>query len=131
MNTIRIGTDKYHHQSGPSELRAELVAMIDAAKLADLLLMERWKGQCEIIPDYMPPLPNKDTRPKLVVRIRYDGYGEEHYSYLRYSCGPRQGFFWDIYGDDLMSVELAILALHQAPTPMYCGPVVFKLPLKP
>lgn len=36
--------------------------------------------------------------------------------FLRYSCGPRQGFFWDIYGDDFQTPELALLAISQAPT---------------
>ncbi len=40
-------------------------------------------------------------------------------SYLRHSRGPRQGHFWDIYGDDYQSPELALVALLQAEPPMW------------
>lgn len=129
---IRIGLSGYHHQSGAARLNPDLVQEINAGELVDLLLREEWKGHCEIIPNYMPPYPNATTRPKVVVRISVKGVGEHQedcYSYLRHSAGPRQGFFWDCYGDDLMSVELAILALHQAPYPVHTGPIVFKIPL--
>lgn len=68
-----------------------------------------WQARVEIIPDWMPNFPGPDTKPKLVVR-----YGE---SYLRYSAGPKQGFFWDIYPDAMHSEELAIIAVSGAPTP--------------
>jgi len=58
MTILRVGTDKYHHQSGAKELTAEFVQSLDAAKLADLLLAEGWKGKCEIIPDYVHPNPS-------------------------------------------------------------------------
>lgn len=70
-----------------------------------------------------------------MVRINISSNNEnqekESYSYLRHSCGPQQGFFWDIYGDDMQSVELAVLALHQAPYPTYSGPIIYKMNLKP
>ncbi len=68
-----------------------------------------WHAKVEIIPDWMPNFPRPDTKPKLVVR-----YGD---SYLRYSAGPQQGFFWDIYPDDMFSEELAIIAVSDAPAP--------------
>jgi|SRR5579859_4423315 len=68
-----------------------------------------WRAQAEIITDYMPPHPRPETRPTCVVR-----FGK---SFLRHSCGPRQGHFWDIYGDDYQSPELALLALASAPVP--------------
>jgi len=71
---------------------------------------DRWRKFAEIVPHYMPPHPSSDTLPKCVVCF-------EH-SFLRYSHGPRQGFFWDeIYGDDMMTPELALVALMQAPMP--------------
>jgi len=83
-------------------------------KLIELLLDQRWHKECEIIPDYMPPYPNADTKPTVVVK-----YPNKHKgTFLRYSCGPKQGFFWDTYGDNMMSVELAIIALSKAPIPL-------------
>lgn len=86
----------------------------DAAKLVKYLLDQKWHSECEIIPNYMPPRPSKDTKPKVVVMFpnQYENV------FLRYSCGPAQGFFWDTYGDDMQSVELAILALSKAPVPL-------------
>lgn len=99
---------------------------IDAAKLIALLLEEPWHNKCEIIPDYMPKYPREETRP--TVQVRYND-GSEYPPMLRYSRGPKQGFFWDLYGEDMQTVELAILALHQAPTPLYVGPITFTIPL--
>ena len=100
---------------------------VDQTRLVRLLLNEPWQEQCEIIPDYMPPFPKLDTRPRVVVR---HNNGTEYPAFLRYSCGPRQGFFWDVYGDDMKEVELAIIALSQAPTPRSVAPIVFKLPAR-
>jgi hypothetical protein len=68
-----------------------------------------WQQHAEIVPEYMPPYPSKDTRPRCVVKLGS--------SFLRCSGGPVQGYFWDIYGDDMFSPELALLALLQAPVP--------------
>lgn len=94
--------------------------MIDASlftveRLLDVMLddmfgnRDSWRAQAEIVPQYMPPYPREDTRPTCQVRI-----GK---SYLRYSKGPRQGYFWDSYGDDMHSPERALLALLAAPVP--------------
>src|ERR1700722_19365640 len=69
--------------------------------------LNTWRKHAEIIPNYMPPFPREDTRPTCVVKL-----GK---SFLRYSHGPRQGYFWDVYGDDMHSPEWALLALLQAP----------------
>jgi hypothetical protein len=82
-------------------------------KLIELLLDQKWQRECVIIPDYMPPYPHADTRPSVVVK--YPNEFED--VFLRYSQGPHQGYFWDIFGDDLMTIELAIFALHKAPIP--------------
>lgn len=68
-----------------------------------------WRVYAKIIPDYMPPYPRPDTQPRVVVEFR----GQ----FLRYSCGPRQGWFWDGYGDDLKTPGLAFKALLEAPCP--------------
>ncbi len=78
-------------------------------KLIKTLLSEHWHKHCEIIPDYMPPHPHKDTRPTVKVKC-----GEW---FLRCSHGPIQGYFWDIYGDDLSCVEYAIIALSKSQAP--------------
>lgn len=70
-----------------------------------------WRAYAEIIPNYMPPYPREDTRPSCVVKC-----GE---AFLRHSAGPKQGFFWDIYGDDFIKPELALVALLHAPTPPF------------
>lgn len=99
---------------------------IDAKKLTSLLLEEKWHENCEIIPDYMPKYPREETRPS--VQVRYND-GSEYPPLLRYSKGPKQGFFWDLYGEDMQTVELAILALSKAPTPRYVGPITYTIPL--
>ncbi len=71
--------------------------------------LNRWWVLVEIVPDYMPPYPREDTRPKVVVKCGN--------SFLRYSAGPKQGHFWDMYGDDYQTPELALLAILQAPIP--------------
>jgi len=73
------------------------------------LLDQWWHKDCEIIPDYMPPYPSKDTRPRVIVKYKSN--------FLRLSAGPSQRPFWDIYGDDMQTVEWAIILLSQAPTP--------------
>lgn len=72
---------------------------------------DTWRKHAEIVPDYMPPYPQKDTRPTCQVRC-----GD---AWLRYSRGPKQGFFWDIYGDDFGNPALALMALLQAPVPTF------------
>ncbi len=99
---------------------------VNSEKLIEYLLDQQWHKKCEIIPDYMPPYPGEDTKPS--VQIRYND-GSEHPPFLRYSKGPKQGFFWDIYGADFLNVELAIIALSKAPAPINVGPITFKLPL--
>jgi len=100
---------------------------VDATKLMEYLLDEPWHESCEIIPDYMPPHPRPETRP--TVQVRYND-GTEHPPFLRYSKGPRQRYFWDIYGEDMQNVGLAIIALSQAPAPRNVGPITFTIPLR-
>lgn len=95
-------------------------------RLVGLLLDQPWHAQCEIVPDHMPKFPGPDTRPKVVVR---HNNGTEYPAFLRHSCGPKQGFFWDVYGDDMQNIELAIIALSQAPYPRSVAPIVVKFPI--
>ena len=85
------------------------------------ILPYRWQHECMIITDFLPKYPREDTKPLRVVVARSTGKGHNEdggdFSCLRYSKGPRQGFFWDGYPDDLHSFELAVLALSQCPTP--------------
>jgi len=94
--------------------------------LVGLLLDQPWMRRCEIIREYMPPFPRPETRPILVVKYND---GTKYPPFLRYSHGPKQGFFWDLYGDNLQSVPLAILAMSQAPSPVKVGPLEFTIPL--
>lgn len=99
---------------------------VSGSVLRDMLLDQLWHKRCDIIPDYMPPFPQEYTRP--TVQIRYND-GTDYPPFLRHSRGPRQGFEWDIYGDDFQNVELAVLALSQAPYPRPVGPLVFTIPV--
>lgn len=102
----------------------DISARIDVAALIGFMLDQPWHKQCEIIPDYMPPFPRPETRPS--VQVKCNG-GTDHSLFLRYSKGPKQGYFWDIYGDDMDSIELAVFALSQAPAPLTVGPIVFRM----
>lgn len=87
----------------------------DCQRLVNYLLTQHWMHECEIDPNYMPPYPREDTRPTCQVHYRYpDGT----LTGLRHSGGPLQGFFWDVYGDDFKTPELALVAISQAPAPV-------------
>lgn len=74
----------------------------------------QWVTRVEIIPEYMPQFPRPDTRPTCVAAyVHPDG----RRSFLRYSKGPYQGYFWDVYGEDMLRPELALLAVMRAPVP--------------
>lgn len=96
-------------------------AQFDPQKLVNKLLTHHWMHECKIIPDYMPPFPDKNTRPTCIVEYTYD---DGTTTCLRYSRGPAQGFFWDIYGEDMLSPELALIALSRAPAPVRVHAVV-------
>ena len=83
---------------------------VNAKRLVLILLNQWWHKNCEIIPD---PDPTPRIRSKVVVQ-----HGS---SVLRYRHGPQQGFFWDIYGDTMQTVELASVALSKAPAPPDVG----------
>lgn len=123
-DTRQKATDKWNKRSSQTnnennQLKAELV------DLKEHLLDQTWHKNCEIIPDYMPPNPDKDTYPRVVVRYND---GTKYTPFLRYSKGPKQCFFWDIYGDNMQTIALATIALSKAPYPRYLGPIVFSIP---
>jgi hypothetical protein len=93
----------------------------DIGKLVSLLLEQHWMHECEIVTDYMPPNPGESDRPTCIVRYTYED-GET--VCLRYSNGPLQGYFWDIYGDDMHSCELALICISKAPAPPKVGLVI-------
>lgn len=101
---------------------------VNVERLLGYMLDQPWHERCRVVPDYMPPNPRPGTRPTVIVV--YDD-GTEYPPNLRHSCGPKQGFFWDIYGDDMMNVELALLALMRAPAPRSVAPLRFTIPLEP
>jgi len=72
-----------------------------------------WKMQAEIVMGYCAPYARRDEQ-KIVIRFRHN---KERTSYLRYSCGPGAGFFWDMSGDDFLDVGLAFRALQEAHRP--------------
>lgn len=104
----------------------EIAPLLNATTLLGFILDQPWHKQCEIIPDYMPPCPGPDTRPS--VKVKFND-GTEYPPFLRYSKGPKQGYFWDIYGDDMHSIELGVFALSKAPAPRNVGPLVFRMTL--
>lgn len=92
-------------------------SMFDAQRLLNSILPNVWQRHAEIIPDYLPPFPSPDMRPKVVVRWKDLTDPNAKYRYLRYSKGPAQGYFWDIGGEDFSTPELAAVALSMAPPP--------------
>lgn len=92
-------------------------AMFDMERLLKALLSEsaclHWRHECEIIPHYVAPYAAPGTRPEVHVRHVPSG------CFLRYSAGPRQGHFWDCYGEDYQTPELALQALLEAPPPFW------------
>jgi hypothetical protein len=93
--------------------RRQDTSNIDVQKLVNKLLTQLWQHECQIITNYMPKYPRPDTTVSCVIRHTVN----EGNQFLRYSNGPLQGFFWDVYGDDFHTPELALIALSQAPTP--------------
>ncbi len=93
---------------------------VDASKMVALLLDQPWHSECDIV--------KKDgKRDGVFVVHKKDS---EYPAYLRFSCGPSQGYFWDIYGDNMIDTELAVLALSKAPYPRNVAPVVYHIPIK-
>lgn len=90
---------------------------LDGEKLALLLLNidgpggHPWRDDCEIIVNWLPEQPRAHQRSRCVVKHGPTGL------FLRWSAGVCQGYFWDIYGEDCLSLEHALLALSQAPPP--------------
>ena len=87
--------------------------LVNLDVLLSVLLPFAWQRECSVVVGYMPLFPGKNTRPSVVVRWE----SGERSLFLRHSMGPRQGFFWDIYGDDMMTAELPLVALSKAPDP--------------
>ena len=95
---------------------------VDLNAFLKLLLRDVWHSKCEIITNFTPAFPGPDYQPRVV--IRYND-GTDNPPYLRYSRGPVNTYFWDIYGDDFMSIEIALFALINAPHPIDVNPLTF------
>lgn len=91
-------------------------------KLVNLLLTDIWMHECEIIVDWMPKFPREDTQP--ICAVRWKSRPDSEGTYLRYSSGPLQGYFWDIYPDNMHSPELALLAISRVSPPVNVGKVI-------
>lgn len=83
-----------------------------------------WRKEVQFVEDYLPPFSGENHRPMKVV-IYYPKFD----SFLRYSRGPKQGYFWDVYGDDFMTVGLALLALRETNKPVGKPYLEFVLPI--
>lgn len=70
-----------------------------------------WRRDCEIV-----------TREDYKGRLKLVVHHAPSKSYLRHSKGPVQSHSWDMYGDDYVKPEWALLALSQAPAPCMCKP---------
>ncbi len=102
----------------------EIGKHLDPDRMAKYLLREPWHKDCTILPDYVAPFAKEGARPKLIICFEF----EDQKVFLRHSLGPRQGFSWDCYGDDFQKMELALIALSQAPMPQRAS-MTFKIPL--
>ena len=82
-------------------------ALFNMERLVEALLGSAngigWRRDAEIVTG------PTDRRPRVMVRCGR--------SFLRYSAGPRQGYFWDVGGDDFQTAELALLAICRAEAP--------------
>lgn len=78
--------------------------------------------EAAIIDGYVPPFAREGHKPMVCIVS-----GEW---WLRYSKGPQTGTFWDAYGDDFHTVELARTELAKAP-PVRAGKpgITFTLPI--
>jgi hypothetical protein len=76
---------------------------------------DRWRCNAEILPTYRAPFA-KDSEPTRCV-VHYPMPWRERGLFLRHSKWPRQGHFWDIYGDDYQTPDLALIAFLEAPVP--------------
>lgn len=106
-----------HGEYTTADLHAAARCAREYSKLTGHLLDQSWHLKCQFVPSGNG------------VNVVYAD-GTEHPPHLRYSQGPKQGFFWDLYGDDF-SQELAIIALSQAPYPRPVGPICFSIKLNP
>lgn len=128
ITPIKIGGERRYdwRYPRPGDFSPAFDQTINGPALARLMLTESWHPYAEIIPNYVPKFAKEGFCPEVQVRVKIFSEAlhtePESYSYLRYSKGPDQGFFWDIYGDDMQTFELAVLALYKAPAPFYCGP---------
>lgn len=85
---------------------------IDLRKLVNQLLTQHWQHEC-LIELTNPRFGN--LQPKLT--ISWAAPGATDRSYLRHSRGPGTGTFWDVYGDDFHTPELALIQLSKAYPP--------------
>lgn len=75
------------------------------------LLRYQWQRECVLVLNYRAPYAQPNAPTRVVV------FHPPTDHYLRHSGGPQTGSFWDIYGDDFLTEELALVELSKAPAP--------------
>lgn len=86
----------------------------DLACLVSNLLIHEWQKHCVITKTKLTGDGFGTIPLKLVVSYISNDGGVK---YLRHSKGPLLWYFWDIYGDDFLSPEVALIALSKSPPP--------------
>lgn len=120
------------------EIMNKIAKHVDMQKFLDIVMTQPWHKDCEIIPAYKPEYLQNDESYPAKVAVRYND-GTEHPPFLRKvgeggsfmssNSQVSNGVFWDIYGDDFESAELALIGILKAPQPTNVGPITFSLNL--
>lgn len=97
------------------------VEQFDMRKLVNHLLTQHWMHECVI---ELRKAKARDERDRWIIGYTNPERIEDGPSYLRYSKGPGTGTFWDTYGDDFHSPELALVELSKAYPPTRVGVVI-------
>lgn len=86
----------------------------DLGRLVSNLLIHEWQRHCVISKTKLTGRGFGTIPLKLVVSYTSnDGVVK----YLRHNKGPLPWYFWDTYGDDFLSPEVALIAISKSPPP--------------
>lgn len=86
----------------------------DLNNLVSNLIIHRWQRHCVISKTKLTGNGFGTIPLKLIVSYTSN---DGTVNYLRYSTGPSTWFFWDVYGDDFLNPEIALLAISKCPPP--------------
>ena len=81
---------------------------VDIIHLLEYLVPFKWQRECKIFQRETKNTPRGYKWVVMHVPTKL---------FLRHSGGPLTGIFWDIYGDDFLSKELALVELSKAHDP--------------